>query len=136
MPIVTQDQPVQAAANVKADLVSKIAGDLAGATVHLFTNNFTPTPDSLIADYTEAAYAGYAGIAVSGWTAPAYQSRGVWSTDSTNVMDFVGPAAGGGPTVYGYFVKSAGGGTPLLYGVRFANPVDTTQLPMVASFSL
>jgi len=113
---------VQAQTNKDADLTAKKAGDLDLATVHIFTNDFTPTSQNVIGDYTEAAYAGYVPIALVGWTANQAQTDGTVTTTSTTVLSFSGPAAGGGPTAYGYFVKSAGVGTPLIYGERFDTP--------------
>lgn len=37
-------------------------GGGAGFTVHLFTNDFTPTPSSNNGDFTEATFDGYAGV--------------------------------------------------------------------------
>ncbi len=138
MPVVPLDNTVQVAANKATDLTAKKAGDLALATVHLFTNNYTPLPTSVVGDFTEAAYVGYAAGVVAGWTANDIQADGTVTTDSTNVMPFVGPVGGAGPTVYGYYVLSAGGGTPLIYATRFTAPValldNNDVLNLVATY--
>jgi hypothetical protein len=38
---------------------------LLAPTFHLFENNFTPTPTSLLADYVEATFSGYAAVATA-----------------------------------------------------------------------
>lgn len=113
---------VQNRTNMIADLNVKVAGDLAACTVHLFKNDMTPTPTTVIGDLTEADYTGYAAQPVGAWggafvnaegkaqvTAPSLQFQPSGST-VTNVC-------------YGYYYRSAGGGTPLLGAVRFDEPV-------------
>jgi len=122
MPVVQTDTVIQTQVNKGTDLTSKKAGDLAAATVHLFTNNITPTPLNVIGDFTEATFTGYAPVAVTGWGANASPPDGSVNADSTNVITFVGPSDASGQTIFGYFVKSAGLGTPLIYSARFAAP--------------
>lgn len=138
MPLILADNGWQGQTNKSADLTAKKAGDLAGATVHLFTNDVDPRTFATLASFTEAAYAGYAAIAIAGWSANELNPDGTVTITATNVMTFTGPAAGGGPTVYGYFVQSAGAGTPYLYYARFSAPVNLTDntklLEMVATY--
>lgn len=140
MPVVLTDQSVQGQTNKSADLTAKKAGDLAGATVHLYTNDYTPTPQSVVGDFTEATFTGYAAVAVAGWTANRLEASGAVSTDATNVIPFVGPGDATGQSIMGYFVKSAGGGTPYLYAVKFAAPVPLNSpadvLALVATFRI
>lgn len=123
MPVVTVDASVQGQVNRSADVTAKKAGDLALATVHLFTNALTPTPSSVVGDFTEATFTGYAAVAVAGWNANRLNTDGSISIDATNVMTFVGPGDATGETIQGYYVLAAGGGTPYLYAVRFPTPV-------------
>ena len=139
MPVIQIDPSVQVQVNKGADLTAKKAGDLAAATVHLFTNDVNPGPQGVVGDFVEAAYAGYAAVAVAGWTANNTDLQGNVSTDGTAVISFTGPVAGGGPLVYGYYVLSAGGGTPLIYYARFTAPFSLADnskiLSMVPTFT-
>lgn len=128
MSVVTADNSVQTQANKDTDLTAKKAGDLAMATVHLFSNNITPTPQTPVGSYMEAVFTGYAAKAIAGWTANEWQLDGSVSTTGTGVLSWVGPADASGQTIYGYFVLSAGAGTPLIYASLFANPVSLSRV--------
>lgn len=140
MPAIAVDTSVQVQDNKATDLTAKKAGDLALATVHLFTNNVTPTPSSQVGDFTEAVFTGYVAKVAAGWTANNEPPDGSVSTDSTNVMSWVGPNDGTGETIYGYYVLSAGGGTPLIYAAKFPVAIGlstpTDVLNLVATFVL
>lgn len=140
MPVITSDAAVQGQVNKSADLTAKKAGDLAAATIHLFTSNNVPTAFSVLADFTEAVFTGYAPIAVTAWNANELSLDGNVSTDATNVATWVGPGDATGETIQGYFVRSAGAGTPYLYAVKFPAPValrvPTDVLALVATFVL
>lgn len=140
MPTVQEDLSVQIQANKGADLTAKKAGDLALATVHLFTNNHTPAPGDAVGAFTEATFTGYVAKAVAGWTANDNNQDGSVGTTATTVLTWTGPADGSGQTVYGYYVLSAGAGTPILYAVKFPAGiglnVPTDILNLVPSFRL
>jgi len=98
---------------------------LDGALVHLYQNNYNPTPFDVIADYTEATYTGYASQAVASaaWN-PVVQADGS--------AGLIGPGLFFNPTgtaitnvVYGYYVTDSTGAT-VLWGERFAAPVGMT----------
>lgn len=102
----------------------------AGATilVHLFKNNFTPTPASVLADYTEMTsgdFPGYASIPITGTGTPFINAQG----NAEQVFsDPVFQPASDPPTpitVYGYFVTMHPtiGSDSLIYGVRFDAPL-------------
>lgn len=138
MPVVTTDASVQTQANRAADLTAKKAADLALATIHLFSNNYNPLPTSVVADFTEAVFTGYAAQPVAGWNANQLSQDGSVSTDATTVLTWVGPNDPTGQTIYGYYVLSAGMGTPLVYAVRFPTPValavPTNVLALVVTY--
>lgn len=140
MPVVITDTSSQAIANKVTDLAAKKAGDLAGATFHLYTNDYEPTPQSVVGDFDEATFTGYASIAAVGWNATEQNPDGSVSTDTTNVMTWVGPGDATGQTIHGYYVLSAGAGTPYIYGVKFPEPVPLATpadvLALVGSFRL
>lgn len=129
MPVIIADTTVQTQPNKAADLTAKIAGDLAAATVHLFTNPITPTPETPVGSYTEATFTGYAAKAIAGWTAGEYDSQGNVDTTGTGVLSWVGPSDETGQTIYGYYVLSAGDGTPLIYAAAFSVPLPALNLP-------
>lgn len=143
MPVALPDSQVVASVGAKAfvtDLTATVAvtGQLVGAKVDLFVNNFTPTALNILTDFTKASWTGYAQATVSGWGAQRTQVDGRIAITATNLMEFTGPAAGSGPTVYGYVVQSSSGA--LLYSVKFGAPVsmvDNTQvLDLVVTFTL
>lgn len=81
---------------------------------HLFKNNFTVTPASILADFTEATEAGYApqDVPLSGWIITVTPSG---TTLAENADIAFGITAAG--TWYGYFVTSDDG--DLLYAQQF-----------------
>src|SRR5262249_52801552 len=139
-----QDPQVIATSGAKAFLTQMVAAlqHLALATVHLFENNFNPTASNVLADFVEpgADWAGYAAIATTGWGAQAVDASGRVYITATPLLSWVGPVGGGGPTVYGYFLRSAQAGTPLLYSSRLPVPKpmgdDTQVLNLAATFTL
>lgn len=140
MPVIIPDTSVQVVSNKSADLAVKKAGDLALATVHLFTNNLTPTPQNVTGDFTEAVFTGYLAKAIPGWTANEVNLDGTVNSTGTTVLTWVGPGDGTGQTIYGYYVLSAGVGTPLIYAARFPVAVGlelvTDVLDLVPTFKL
>lgn len=143
MSLITQDAQVIATGGARAFLTQMVAAmqHLALCTVDLFENNFTPQASNVIADFTlpGADWAGYAAKATTGWGAQSVDATGRAYITATPLMEWTGPVAGGGPTIYGYVVKSAQGGTPLLYSVRFAVPkpmaVLTNVLDLAVTFT-
>jgi hypothetical protein len=94
----------------------------AGAIVHLFKNNFTPSPASVLADYMEADFSGYAASAAIVWNPAAFLPDGTAVvTGDAKVFGTTSPATILN-TVYGWYATNAGG-TVLLFGRRFDNPI-------------
>lgn len=145
MSVVLQDPQVIATVGAKAFLTQMVAAlqHLALATVDLFVNNFTPTAFSVVGNFDTpdtAIWTTYAPIATTGWGAQAVDATGRVYISATPLLTWVGPVAGGGPIVYGYFVKSAQAGNPLLYSVKFPAPYpmasDANVLNLIATFTL
>jgi hypothetical protein len=93
-------------------------GLTATVKVHLFQNDYAPAPGSVLADFTEADYTGYAAQTVTPATWPVY-FQGIAQVVA------VGPALVFTPTgstianiVFGYFVTDTTG-TRLLWAERF-----------------
>lgn len=103
-------------------------------TVHLYTNNVNPTPSTTEADLGEvqvADWAEYLAITTTGWGSPETRPDKSVLAIAAPVGSWTGPAAGGGPTVYGCYLKSPLTGTHYLAACPFVNPVgmvDATQV--------
>jgi hypothetical protein len=102
-------------------ILTGVAGRYENATVHLFQNDFTPTPDTVIADLTEATFSGYAAVVDPGWGAAFLNDDGN-AQRLLNNAQFTQTAATITNTVYGYYVTDAAG-TGLWWAERFATPV-------------
>lgn len=115
-----------------------VGGPFNAAVVKLFQNDYTPTVDSVVGDFTEADYTGYAASAAIVWGAP-----------------FIDPVAGplvlgdlksfpaSGPftvpnDIFGFWIESSGG--DLLWAERFDTPVTianaTDNVVIVPQFGL
>lgn len=112
--------------SVLLDVITAITGGggvLNGALVGLFKSNTVLTPDTVLADLTEADFTGYAQSAAVTWGSPGY--------DVNKVPEVLGDMKvfnSGTPititnVVYGYFVVD-GAGTTLLYAEKFATPAS------------
>lgn len=115
-----QDLWAQAHASVAA------VGPWAGVTVHLYKNNVDPTPLTTETDLGEvqvADWAEYLAITTTGWGAPETRGDGSVLAIAAPVGSWVGPAAGGGPTIYGCYLKSPLTGTHYLAACPFVSPV-------------
>lgn len=86
----------------------------ATAKAKLYTNDFTPTADTLEADYTEADFGGYAEKSIT-WEAPYIDGAGLVHAPG-NVTTFLCTGSPGND-IYGYYVIGAGG--EYLGGARF-----------------
>jgi hypothetical protein len=94
-------------------------GLTAAVAVHLYQNDFAPAPGTVLADFTEADYSGYAAQTVTPATWPVF-FQGI------SQVVAVGPGLVFTPTastianvIYGYYVTDSGG-TRLLWAERFA----------------
>lgn len=89
-----------------------------GFTFHLYTNNITPTPASVLADFTECSIAGYASQAVtsSGWSINASAPGQYKGTNTT--VSFTMTSSG---TVYGLYVTDGVGA--LVWSEKFDTPL-------------
>jgi hypothetical protein len=115
----------QSQASLMATLTSQIAVIATSCHVHLYSNNYTPTNQSAVSNFTEADFTGYAAIATTGFSTPSWQSQGAavaWS-EPMAIFNTASPYTVG-QTIYGYWVDS-GTMTPVLIGAeRFTAPVS------------
>lgn len=83
--------------------------------VRLYTNNYTPVFGSVIGNFTEAAFPGYAAINVNDWMVGADVSSLRVQLISAAVKTFTYSGGGSPPyTVYGYYITS------VAYGLMYA----------------
>lgn len=94
------------------------AGPWEGALVHLFKNDLVPAPNTVLADFTEADFDGYAASAAIVWGDP-YQNELNQSTILGDAKTFTATGATTPNDIYGYYITDAGG-TELLLSERFA----------------
>jgi hypothetical protein len=96
--------------------------------MRLFQNNFQPTQNDTVANYTEATFSGYVPAVLAGWAGP--NPSGVQEVVTANNCVFaVSPAPVTGNTVYGYYVTDENDGGAELWADRFTN----APLPMTAA---
>jgi hypothetical protein len=85
-------------------LAGDLQADLALSNMHLYTAVVNPVgPRSVLADFTEAAFTGYAPAVLTAWGAPFLDPSGDGVTASP-VGVFPGPSAGSGATILGAYV--------------------------------
>ena len=85
-------------------------------TCRLFKNNYTPADATLVSDFDEADYAGYAAQVLTGWSDIGYDvdNRSILEADALTWT-----ITASNQTIYGMYVTSAGG-TVLWWGERRA----------------
>lgn len=94
--------------------------------LHLYKNNFTPLITSVLADYTESTFAGYAAQSITGWTAATITAN--IAKMLADAKTFTRSSTGATENVYGYYVTD-NGSTIALWGERDANaPIPLTNL--------
>jgi len=90
-------------------LVIADAGDVASelVTLHLFKNDYLPTPDSILSDFTEADFDGYASQTLT--LRPAYLNvYNIAQLDSDEVV-FVCNSDASPNTIFGVFILNSHG---------------------------
>lgn len=90
-------------------------------TLKLFQNNHTPTVGDVNADYTEATFTGYAGVALGTWNAAFLNGSNQGEIDA-NPVTFTRTAGATSNTIYGaYVVDNAG---DVVYAEKFSAPIS------------
>jgi hypothetical protein len=78
----------------------------AGATLRLYSNNYTPITTSAAGNFTECAFAGYAGQVINAWGASYDAGGGIAECDHPQ-KTFSCTGAGG--NIWGYYITTPGG---------------------------
>lgn len=85
-----------------------------GMYCRLFTNNYTPLESSVVSDFTQATFTGYAAIQLTSWSTPAYSSGKARTSNAVITFTNTG---GSSATIYGYYVTDSGN-TNLFFAER------------------
>jgi hypothetical protein len=108
-------------AELLAEATAIKTGRLDAGTVKLFQNNFTPNKSSLLADFTECDFTGYADVDIADWNDPYVDDEG-----SVSIVAPIATFAATGSAVtnlaYGWYYVTTGGA--LVMGERFDEPVN------------
>jgi len=97
-------------------------GSLDGLGIALFKNDFIPTSASVLGDFTEAAFPGYAPQSLVMATPAFLNGQGRAEADA-NIVTFTATGASA-EIMYGYFLYDAG--LVVRYAQRFAGPQPMT----------
>lgn len=131
---------VQPQARLAAQVSALIAAmaPLAPGKVHLYKNDFTPVPTSVLADFTEVTATGYSAQTVV-WGTVAINDAG-FAEVLTGLMSYAFTDGDTNPfTCFGYYMTDTAG-TTLLMGERFSDPVTVNRanqpLDLIARFVL
>lgn len=106
-------------------LTDNVAGlATAGAKVRLFSNNFTVADATVIGDFTQATFTGYAAQALGSGTVAGSNTSGR-ATASWPQQTYT-CTGGSSQIIYGYYVTDTAG-TTLYFGENFATPVTLSN---------
>lgn len=106
-----------------------------GSNVHLYQNDFTPNPQSVLTDFTECDFVGYAEVAVGAtWTDTLVPQTGEVRVYTTVSADFTAGVILAPQTAYGFYVTDDADAVLQGFG-RFDEPVlfsaSGESLPLV-----
>jgi hypothetical protein len=115
---------IRIANSIKATLLQLLVATLNGYKIHLFKNNLTPTDASVIGDFTEADFTGYASQNLTTFATAFLNGANQGETDA-GLYTFTQSGSTTTNNIYGYYVTTAGGA--LVYSERNPNaPVAMT----------
>lgn len=105
------------------ELLEEMRGDMNACTLHLFSNNVTPTDAFTNADVTECIFSGYSSINLTGWTAAFLNAANIGEMQEV-LRTFTRSAGAVSDNVYGYFIRNSLG--DYLMGER--NPAGVVNM--------
>ncbi len=76
--------------------------------MHLYKNDLTPDLDTVVSDFTEADFGGYAALTITGWSAAITVADHAKSI--ANMCQFTHDGGGSANNIYGYYVVVQGSG--------------------------
>jgi hypothetical protein len=120
----TLSQPFIPTAEAVA-LAAGLGTALATGKLHLYTAAANqPSRNSVIGDFTEAIFAGYAAAAVAAWSAAFADANGDGAVNMPS-QNFSGPSSGAGQTLLGcYYTDTTS--AHLLWAAAFDSPLPLT----------
>jgi hypothetical protein len=86
---------------------SRAAWNATALKIHLYKTNVTPTTSSVVGDFTEADFPGYAAQDVITWGAASVAGHVATITAASNT--FTRSTTGAAQNIYGYYVTNAAG---------------------------
>src|SRR5262249_6769063 len=88
----------------------KVPDYLNTLTIRLFKNNYTPVVTSVLGDFTQATFPGYAADTLNDFGAPYINADSEAQSD-TGVHTFTctGVPSGGSQSIYGWYTEDTGG---------------------------
>ncbi len=108
----------------KIQWLERVLADSSGWVVHLFVNSLTIGNATVIGDFTEASFAGYATFIPSYGAIAIDGSNRAAATASAHTFHLTS----GSQTIYGYYITDVSG--DLLGGETFASPIAlSTSVP-------
>jgi len=102
--------------------------------VKLYSNNFTPIEKSIIADFTEADFTGYAAQTGTAFLAAILNGDGSVSSVMSSTVQFLQTDVTISQLVYGYFVLDNAGN--LVGGERFNAPINFNAIGVGVTLAL
>jgi hypothetical protein len=112
-------------------LVDNITAWLTGLgtlTLHLARNNVTITRASVLTDFTEANFSGYAAQTIGAWGTPVYDATNHRYNSSAPPLTFLNSTGSVGNSIYAVYITNVAG--HLVYAEEVtggpATPVDMT----------
>lgn len=112
---------------IKLDIVTGVIAlaDFVGAILHLSTTNFTPNQNTVLADFTEATFTGYAASSAVTWGAAHLEPNGnAVSVGSAKTFTQTGTTIT--EIVYSWYLVTALGA--YLLGGAFDTPLNFNQV--------
>lgn len=109
-------------------------------TLHIFTNNITPTVNSVYADFTEASYSGYAAFTLThtDWVSLGVSGHiGALAYPTLTTFN----SSGGSEDIYGYYVTDVADTFVFWAGLFDSSPVTVLPadsysfIPTIGDFS-
>ena len=102
------------------------ANRLEGSHMHAYKNDVAPGPATVLGDFTECNFAGYAPFPLVGWSPAALDGTGHAATNAPKAT-FTPTAVGGSGNIYGYYITDDADGS-LIGAERFSDaPVAIAQ---------
>lgn len=126
---------VQVESTLLSAITAYAASLSSGIVVHLYSNNYQPLVSSLITDFTEADYTGYAEQPITGFAAASWASQGAAIVYGDTIATFQPSGTTLTTVCYGYYVTITVsmvviliGGEKFASAIPMASPADQINI--------